>query len=91
MGREILILIGAYLITERLCHNDANRNHFQAHVVKTDGDAILLNQTAFYPGGGGQPEDFGLIRNIADIGRIKIIEFKSKGKINKRIVISLEV
>jgi len=30
------------------------------------------------------------VRNTADIGRIKIIDYKSKGKINKRIVVSLE-
>ena len=32
---------------------------FEAHVVATDGRAVALDQTAFYPGGGGQMADHG--------------------------------
>lgn len=50
-------------MTKRLYHSDPYIKQFQAHVVQSEDNAILLDQTAFYPGGGGQPADFGVIRS----------------------------
>jgi misacylated tRNA(Ala) deacylase len=48
-------------MTELLYHTDAYLQEFDASVINvlTDERAIVLDRTAFYPGGGGQPCDFG--------------------------------
>jgi misacylated tRNA(Ala) deacylase len=48
-------------MTERLYHDDSYLTKFQAVVVGLDADhhGLVLDQTAFYPGGGGQPPDSG--------------------------------
>jgi misacylated tRNA(Ala) deacylase len=53
-------------MTELLAHTDAYLKEFEANVVAVDAEenAIALNQTAFYPGGGGQPCDYGWLDNI---------------------------
>jgi misacylated tRNA(Ala) deacylase len=40
---------------------DAYRRRFPAVVTAADGDAVQLEPTAFYPGGGGQPGDRGTL------------------------------
>ena len=54
-------------MTELLAHTDAYLQEFHATVVAVDDEqnAIALDKTAFYPGGGGQPCDFGWIDDIA--------------------------
>jgi misacylated tRNA(Ala) deacylase len=64
-------------MTKRLFHNDQYLKQFQAHVVRSEGDAILLDQTAFYPGGGGQPADIGSIRS-GDMER-QVIKLSQRG------------
>ena len=48
-------------MTELLCHTDSYVQEFDATVVAVDttSSAIVLDRTAFYPGGGGQPHDLG--------------------------------
>jgi misacylated tRNA(Ala) deacylase len=48
-------------MTELLYHSDAYVQEFDATVtaVLSDERTVVLDQTAFYPGGGGQPCDFG--------------------------------
>lgn len=48
-------------MTELLYHTDAYLQEFDANVttVLPDERAVVLDRTAFYPGGGGQPCDFG--------------------------------
>ena len=47
-----------------LYSTDAYRRSFDAAVVEVDRDAgrVALSRTAFYPGGGGQPHDLGVLR-----------------------------
>lgn len=45
-----------------LFHRDAYLRSFEADVVASDERALALSQTAFYPTGGGQPHDTGLLR-----------------------------
>jgi misacylated tRNA(Ala) deacylase len=46
-------------MTEELFLTDAYRREFRAGVEKIDGREVVLDATAFYPGGGGQPADKG--------------------------------
>jgi misacylated tRNA(Ala) deacylase len=48
-------------MTELLYHTDAYLQEFDATVtaVLSEERAVILDRTAFYPGGGGQPCDFG--------------------------------
>jgi misacylated tRNA(Ala) deacylase len=51
-------------MTELLYQTDSYLKNFDASVVALDDEnhAVLLDRTAFYPGGGGQPFDLGWIR-----------------------------
>ena len=50
-------------MTIRLFHDDSYLQTFSARISRLDHDqhAIALDQTAFFPGGGGQPPDQGVI------------------------------
>ena len=50
-------------MSENICYTDAYARSVEASVVETDPDAhaVLLDRTVFYPGGGGQPADEGLL------------------------------
>jgi misacylated tRNA(Ala) deacylase len=48
-------------MTELLYHTDAYLQEFEATVTAVEGSAVALNRTAFYPGGGGQPNDVGTL------------------------------
>ncbi len=52
-------------MTELLYQFDAYLKEFDAVVTAVDGNAVALDRTAFYPGGGGQPHDRGRLR-VAD-------------------------
>lgn len=51
-------------MTELLYHTDAYLQEFDALVTSVieDQRAVILDRTAFYPGGGGQPCDFGMLQ-----------------------------
>src|ERR1700693_4806774 len=54
---------------EQLCYTDAYVRSVEARVLSVDaGDAILvvLDRTVFYPGGGGQPSDRGVLLRASD-------------------------
>jgi misacylated tRNA(Ala) deacylase len=46
-------------VTEELFLQDSYTKGFEARVVKLEGREAVLDRTAFYPGGGGQPADKG--------------------------------
>ena len=53
----------------QLCYSDAYARSVEARVLAVEGDeppVVLLDQTVFYPGGGGQPADVGTIRRTTD-------------------------
>ena len=45
--------------TTLLYHTDSYHRNFEARITAVDGGAIAFDQTAFYPGGGGQMADRG--------------------------------
>jgi misacylated tRNA(Ala) deacylase len=48
-------------MTELLYQTDSYMQKFVAEVVAVQDGALVLDRTAFYPGGGGQPADKGVI------------------------------
>ena len=48
-------------MTRELFLEDSYRREFRAGVKKVDGREVILEETAFFPGGGGQPADKGLL------------------------------
>lgn len=48
-------------MTDPLYHTDAFLKEFDAVVTAVDGGAVAFDRTAFYPGGGGQPNDLGTL------------------------------
>ncbi len=48
-------------MTEALYHQDSYIQTFEAKVTEVREDGVILDRTAFYPGGGGQPNDVGTL------------------------------
>ena len=48
-------------MTESLYYNDSYLKEFQAMVMEVVGNGVVLDRSAFYPGGGGQPSDVGTL------------------------------
>ena len=46
-------------MTELLYQTDSTMREFEARVTEAMADGVVLDRTAFYPGGGGQPADTG--------------------------------
>jgi len=51
-------------MTERLYYLDPYLKEFTARVVKSTDRGVVLDRTAFYPTGGGQPCDLGTLNGI---------------------------
>jgi misacylated tRNA(Ala) deacylase len=50
------------MITKLLYQTDSYLKQFTTKVLSVQDGALIFEQTAFYPGGGGQPADAGVIR-----------------------------
>ena len=51
-------------MTDELFKDDAYVSEFEAEITSVDGDYVTLGGTAFYPGGGGQVCDTGIIGGV---------------------------
>ncbi len=60
-------------MTGLLYLTDSYVHAFEATVVAVAGRGVVLNRTAFYPGGGGQPADTGTLRRLDrnDVWRVE--------------------
>jgi len=63
--------------TELLYLHDAYLASFTASVVEVDGDRVRLDRTAFYPTGGGQPHDTGVL--AGPDGEARVTEVTKQG------------
>ena len=57
------------VVTDAICYRDAYQATVEARVVAVDAEAgpsVVLDRTVFYPGGGGQPSDRGLLLRTSD-------------------------
>jgi misacylated tRNA(Ala) deacylase len=48
-------------VTEQVYQRDSYVREFDAMVTGVEGQAVALDRTAFFPGGGGQPHDLGAL------------------------------
>ncbi len=48
-------------MTEFLCYDDSYLREFDATVTAVTAGGVVLDRSAFYPGGGGQPSDTGVL------------------------------
>lgn len=62
-------------MTEELFREDATLRECEAHVVAVDAAGIRLDRTVFYPHGGGQAGDAGLLR-LPGGGEVPIVDTK---------------
>lgn len=66
-------------MTEAIFHTDAYKKEFAATVTEADSSrsAVVLDRTAFYAGGGGQPCDTGELR--FDDTSLDVVKVKREG------------
>ena len=62
-------------MTELLYQTDSYQREFDAMItaVNPDEHAVILDRTAFYPGGGGQPSDAGML------GSFPVVKVRKEG------------
>ncbi|PTD94594.1 alanyl-tRNA editing protein [archaeon SCG-AAA382B04] len=61
-------------MTELIYFNDCYQKEFDAEVKESKKDRVVLDRTAFYPKGGGQPSDTGQINGV------RVEKARKKGK-----------
>jgi len=72
-------------MTEILCYEDSYLQEFEGTVTDIIDSGVVLDRTGFYPGGGGQPCDTGVIEwdgESSQIYQISRIEGKLVHKVN---------
>ncbi len=61
------------MTTEEIFRSDSYAKSCEAEVVAADAAGIRLDRTVFYPEGGGQPGDTGVLR-LTEGGEIRIVD-----------------
>ncbi|MEW6635189.1 MAG: alanyl-tRNA editing protein [Actinomycetota bacterium] len=64
-------------MTEELFLKDSYLREFEARIVRLGGREVVLDRTAFYPGGGGQPPDRGSL-GIGPV-RASVVDVRREG------------
>ena len=64
-------------MTDKLYWKDMNLREFDARVESVDGNEIILDRTAFYAAGGGQPCDTGVLKNEG--GQYRVTDVRKAG------------
>jgi misacylated tRNA(Ala) deacylase len=63
-------------MTELLYNTDSYLREFEAHVTQVIENGVVLDRTAFYPGGGGQPCDYGWIEASGERWQVQKVSRK---------------
>ncbi|MEM0119821.1 MAG: alanine--tRNA ligase [Thermoprotei archaeon] len=58
--------------TRRLYYEDTDLLEFDANILLAEGEKLVLDQTCFYPEGGGQPADTGII--IVNNTQLRVVD-----------------
>jgi len=67
-------------MTELLYLTDSYLREFEATITEVEENRVILDRTAFYPQGGGQPSDVGTL--LDDQGQIyRVLKVSKKGKV----------
>jgi alanyl-tRNA synthetase len=78
-------------MTVRLYYDDSYLTHFSARVIERlaweDRSAVVLDRSAFYPTGGGQPHDLGLLNEVPVVD---VVEREGDGAVVHILARSLE-
>jgi alanyl-tRNA synthetase len=85
-------------MTKKLYYEDAYLKEAKAKVLEIKENALLLNQTIFYPTGGGQPHDKGTISGITVLDVYKdeegnvwhVVEDASKFKVGDEVELKID-
>ncbi|MGM5481511.1 MAG: alanyl-tRNA editing protein [Nanobdellota archaeon] len=73
-------------MTELLYYDDQYQKKFEATITDVDGNWVALDKTIFYPTGGGQPSDTGILTTDDDRDFIVVEAVKKDGVIWHRLV-----
>jgi alanyl-tRNA synthetase len=65
--------------TKLIYYDDENQREFDAKVIHSEDNKIVLDQTCFYPEGGGQPGDTGTF--LVDGKEIEVKDVQKHGKV----------
>jgi alanyl-tRNA synthetase len=83
--------------TKLRVHEDKRRRSFRAKVLAVEGEAVVLDQTYFYPEGGGQEADHGTIgdHEVHDVQRVdaSVLHFvrgDAKALVGKRVACTID-
>ncbi len=66
-------------MSELVYQTDSYLRELDATVTAVDGNAVALDRTVFYPGGGGQPNDVGALR--AGSSQWRVIKVRKAGDV----------
>jgi len=69
--------------TRRMFYERPFERKFQARVLEVVDGSVILDQTLFYPEGGGQPGDLGLIRKGSKTFRVADVQSAGKVVLHK--------
>lgn len=72
------------MTTELLFQKDSYLKEFESEITKIDNNSIYLAKTAFYPTGGGQPNDIGTLQVGSTI--FNVVDVKKEGSEVQHIV-----
>lgn len=64
-------------MSEELFLKDSYLREFEAHVAKNSGREVTLDRTAYFPGGGGQPADRGILK-VGPV-RASVVDVRREG------------
>jgi len=75
-------------LTKRLYYDEPVQTTFEAVVLDVFGNCVILDQTLFYPEGGGQPADYGVITTTDLV--IQVVDVQSVNGVIMHEVSGLE-